>query len=94
MAAERGVEGEQAAQPLVCQMLVEHVGDVHQQHAQEVAHVLLAEPAQRQCDKAEAGALRKRHAVEVGRPPRQQRLHDAGVADQLGAQCLPRLRVA
>ena len=76
------------------EMLVEHVGDVHQQHAQEVAHVLLAEPPQRQPGQPEAGALRKRHAAEIGRPPRQQRLHDAGIADELSPQFLPGFRFA
>ena len=86
MAPERRVEGEQPAQPVVLEMLVEHVGDVHQQHAQEVAHVLLAEPPEVERDEAEAGRLRQRHAFEVRRPLRQQRLQYAGIADELRAQ--------
>ena len=67
MAAERRVEGEQALQPVVRKLLVEHVGDIHQQHAQEVAHVLLAEPLQRQAGLAEGSGLEQRHAAEIGR---------------------------
>ena len=48
MAAEHRVEGEQTLQPVVGKLFVEKVGDIHQQHAQEIAHVFLAEPLQRQ----------------------------------------------
>ncbi len=93
MAAEHGVEGQQPLQPVVAQMLVDDVGDVHQEHPQEVAHVLLAEPAQRQRRHAERRAVGEARPVERRRSPRQERLEDAGIAQELGAQRRPGRRL-
>ena len=43
MRAERRVEGDDALQPLVRQFVVEHVGDIDEDQAQELAHVVAAE---------------------------------------------------
>ena len=81
MAAKRRVEGEQALQPVVVDLLVEDVGDVHQENAQEIAHVLLAEALQRQAGHGERCLFAERLvALQRRRSPPQHRLQDAGIA--------------
>ena len=89
MAAEHRVEGEQALEPVVGKLFVAEIGDIHQQHAQEVAHVLLAEPSQRQAVRASAEASAKSHAAKRRRTARKQRLQDAGIAEELRAHLRP-----
>ena len=51
----------------------------------------LAEPLQGKGGRTERRAVAERQAVELRRAPRQERLENAGVADQLGPQRRPGL---
>ncbi len=85
MAAQRRVERQQTLQPIVGQVLVEQVRDVHQEHAEEVAHLLPAKAAQGERGFAEANLLGKRHgAGEIGGTTGQKRFQEAGMTEELG----------
>ncbi|MGB5796509.1 MAG: hypothetical protein WBH51_12060 [Mycolicibacter algericus] len=89
MRAEHGVEGQQTLQPVVRKLFVDKVGDVHQQYAQEIAHVLAAEPLQRQRRAAERELVAERQAGKIGRAAGKHRLQHPGIAQKLRAQGLP-----
>ena len=89
MTAKRGIESEKTFQPVIFDMLIQHVRDIHEQHAQEIAHVLLAEPAQRDAGHGHGRRFRKGHAAQIGGSACEQGFEDPGVAEELTAQSAP-----
>ena len=87
--AEHGVVGEDALQPVVAELVVEHVGDVREQDAQELAQVVAAHGAQLQAEHRELRGLVAGAPGEARRGEVPERLQRAGVAQQPGAQRRP-----